>query len=78
LFLKFVKELPHNNIFQLIINYLTSDKKQVEKDGIMLKTKVLISNHIIQRPKATNEIIDIKLTDILKIDENEIIEIKKI
>ncbi len=65
LFLKFVKNLQSNEILQLMINYLTTEKKQVEKDGITLKSKVVNRQDTLIDPAT---VIDIKLTDILKID----------
>lgn len=65
LFLKFVKNLKPNEILQLIINYLTSKKKQVEIDGIILKSKVVNKQNMLVDPVT---VIDIKLTDILNID----------
>lgn len=65
LFLRFAKNLKPNETLQLMINCLTSEKKQVEKDGLILKSKVVARQHILIDPET---IIDIKLNDILKID----------
>lgn len=65
LFLKFVKNLKPREILQLIIDCLTSEKKQIEKDGIILKSKVVYKQDMLM---PSQKAIDIKLTDILKID----------